>query len=133
MRQHSTPNGFTLIELLLVMVIIGILAVISVSVFWSAKNRGFEAAMQSDLKTAAIKQELFFEAHTTYAASSADLTGFSTSPGVTLEITYAETDGWAGITRHESASRQCGLLVGAAPEESAAPADAPGIVQCGEP
>jgi type IV pilus assembly protein PilA len=133
MRKHSTPNGFTLIELLLVIVIIGILAVVASSVFWRAKDRGFDATMQSDLKNAAIQQELYFEANLTYAASQADLPDYVTSPGVTLDVTYFGSDGWAGITSHHSATQVCGLLVGAADAAFAAPATKPGIVECGDP
>jgi prepilin-type N-terminal cleavage/methylation domain-containing protein len=131
MRRLPTREGFTLIELLMVIVIIGLLATIAMQVFWRAKNRGFEAAMQSDLKSAAVHQERYFEKHVTYAPSDANLTDFAASPGVTLSITYAQSDGWAGIVTHVSAMRNCGLLVGAAPAGSAGPATAPGVVECG--
>jgi prepilin-type N-terminal cleavage/methylation domain-containing protein len=123
-------EGFTLIELLMVIVIIGLLATIAMQVFWSAKNRGFEAAMQSDLKSAAIHQETYFSRHITYAPTDTDLTDFDPTPGVSLNITYAQTDGWAGIATHVSAMRHCGLMVGAAPAGSAGPATAPGVVAC---
>lgn len=131
MRRLPTREGFTLIELLMVIVIVGLLATIAMQVFWSAKNRGFEAAMQSDLKSAAVHQETYFSRHITYAPSQADLTEFDASPGVTLNITYAQPDGWAGIATHVSAMRHCGLLVGAAPAGSAGPATAPGVIECG--
>jgi prepilin-type N-terminal cleavage/methylation domain-containing protein len=133
MRRLPTKGGFTLIELLIVIVIIGILATIASSVFWRTKNRGFEAAMQSDLRTAAVQQEHYFESNAAYAAVSADLADYHTSPGVSLSITHADFDGWAGIATHQSATRQCGLLVGAAPAGSAGPASTPGLIECGEP
>jgi Tfp pilus assembly protein PilE len=120
-------------ELLVVIVIIGVLSTIAVSVFWRTKSRGFEAAMQSDLKTASAQQEHYFEANHTYADDPTDLENFHASPGVELTITYAELDGWAGITSHTSATRVCGLLVGAAPAGIAGPATAAGLVECGDP
>jgi prepilin-type N-terminal cleavage/methylation domain-containing protein len=133
MRRLPKREGFTLIELLMVIVIIGVLAVIATSVFWRAKNRGFEAAMQSDLKSASVYQEHYFESNRTYAPTTADLPTFVTSEGVTVQITYAAHDGWAAVATHSGAGRRCGLFIGAAPANLATPADEPGIVQCGEP
>jgi type IV pilus assembly protein PilA len=132
MRRLTKQQGFTLIELLIVIVIIGILATIAVKVFWSAKDRGLEATLQSDLKTAAIHQENFYERYFTYTLVEDSLTEFGTSPGVDLDITYAASDGWAAIVSSPSLiSRRCGLLIGAAPAGSAGPATIPGRVQCG--
>jgi prepilin-type N-terminal cleavage/methylation domain-containing protein len=125
--------GFTLIELLMVIVIIGLLATIASTVFWRTKARGFEAAMQSDLKTASVQQEHYFETHRRYAPAPSDLPHLTTSPGVSLQVTYADVDGWAGLATHQFASRRCGLLIGAAPAGSAGPATMPGIVECADP
>jgi prepilin-type N-terminal cleavage/methylation domain-containing protein len=133
MRRLPKPEGFTLIELLMVIVIIGVLAVIASSVFWRAKSRGFEAAMQSDLKAISVHQEHYFEEHSTYAPTIGGLTSFTPSDGVNVQITHAERTGWAAVATHTSALRRCGLFIGAAPANIAAPAEEAGIVQCGEP
>jgi prepilin-type N-terminal cleavage/methylation domain-containing protein len=123
--------GFTLIELLIVIVVVGLLAAISVPFFWRAKDRGLEAAMQSDLKTLATFQEAYYERLYVYAEEPVALPGFMTSPGVEIEIGYAESDGWAAIARHNSlATRQCGIIVGEAPPEPGAPATNQGVVTC---
>ncbi|MGH7465130.1 MAG: prepilin-type N-terminal cleavage/methylation domain-containing protein, partial [Longimicrobiales bacterium] len=122
---------FTLIELLIVIVIIGILAMIATSVFWNVKDRGLQASLQADLKTAATQQELYFAANDSYAPTRADLTELATSPGVLLTITYGAADGWAGITTHAGlASAACALMMNNAPPGSAPPAVTPGVIEC---
>ncbi len=133
MVKRPKREGFTLIELLIVIVIIGILATIVVSVYWRIKNRGYEASLQQDLRSAAMHQEQYFSANQTYASSASDLTDFDPSPGVLLTVNYAGTDGWAGVTTHPSMpDRACGLFVGAASAADAVPATSVGIQACGE-
>jgi prepilin-type N-terminal cleavage/methylation domain-containing protein len=123
--------GFTLIELLIVITIVGILATIAIRTFWDAKDRGLESSMKADLRKAVSEQELFFEENLTYAGSADALTSMSLSPGVSLEITYAAADGWAGVTTHGSlAGGRCGLLIGAATTGSADPAEVAGVIKC---
>lgn len=131
MRKLPTREGFTLVELLITIVIVGILAMIAVSQFWSAKDRGFETTMQSDLKTFAVQQENYYSSHNMYASSPESMALYSTSPGVQLTITYAAADGWAARTTHASVPNAvCGFYYGQAPAETGAPASVPGIVQC---
>lgn len=126
-----TREGFTLIELLIVIVIIGILAMIATSLFWSVKDRGLQASMQTDLKTAATQQELYYAVHNRYAPTAADLVDFHASPGVQLTIAYSGANGWSGVVTHSSiAGVQCGLVVNNAPLASAPPATMQGVVAC---
>lgn len=131
MRDLPRREGFTLIELLIVIVIIGILAMIATSLFWGVKDRGLQSSMQSDLKSAATQQELYFASNNTYAPTASDLVDFTASPGVLLTINYGQTDGWAGVVTHNSLTgAQCGLAVNNAPLASASPATAPGVISC---
>jgi prepilin-type N-terminal cleavage/methylation domain-containing protein len=53
-------KGFTLIELLIVVAIIGILAAIAIPQFSAYRQKAFNAAAQSDLKTMKTSLEGFY-------------------------------------------------------------------------
>jgi prepilin-type N-terminal cleavage/methylation domain-containing protein len=133
MLRFRNSAGFTLIELLISIVIIGLLAAIALNVFWSAKDRGLEAAMKSDLRTAAVQQERYHERNFSYSADPAVLADFTLSPGVSLSINYAQGDGWGGVATHPGLTLLCGMFVGGAPASSGFPATRPGIIHCQEP
>lgn len=125
--------GFTLLELMTVMIIIGLLAAIAISRFWSVKERAYRASVKNDLRTAAIQQERYFDKNMAYASNASDLPDFSDSPGVTITITWAANSGWAGTALHTSMPGQfCGYFMGPAPAGAAAPATSPGEIKCNE-
>ena len=76
--------GFTLIELLVVFVVIGILASIALDVFLDQRRKGWDAAIESDLRNAAITQETLLDRSGSgaYATGVAELlsAGFHSSP-----------------------------------------------------
>jgi prepilin-type N-terminal cleavage/methylation domain-containing protein len=127
------PNrsGFTLIELLIVIVLIGILAVIAQAYLWNAKDRALITNMQHDLKVLATQQEVYFARSLSYADDMIQLTDYTPSTGVQIQITYAQTDGWAATATHTSiAGVQCGVFHGNATAADAPPADRHGVVRC---
>jgi len=67
-------GGFTLIELLVVIAIIGILAAIAIPQFAAYRNRGFQAQVWSDLRTAGTSQEAYFVDNNKYSDTVSGLT-----------------------------------------------------------
>jgi prepilin-type N-terminal cleavage/methylation domain-containing protein len=124
-------NGFTLIELLIVLLLVAILATMGLNRFWAAKDRSLISTMTADLRSLATEQEIYFDRNLAYAGNLADLVDYAPSPGVTITLTIAQTDGWAGNAVHASlAGKQCGLFTGNAPQASGAPATVVGVIAC---
>jgi type IV pilus assembly protein PilA len=73
LRKERGDEGFTLIELLVVIIIIGILAAIAIPVFLNQRQKGWEAAVQSDLRNAATAQETYLTQNDSYTSVVADL------------------------------------------------------------
>ena len=75
LRKERGDEGFTLIELLVVIIIIGILAAIAIPVFLNQRQKGWEAAVKSDLRNAATAQETYLTESNTYTDNVAGLVG----------------------------------------------------------
>ena len=83
LRKERGDEGFTLIELLVVIIIIGILAAIAIPVFLNQRQKGWEAAVQSDLRNAATAQETFLTEKAAYTTNipALESVGFKYSDG----------------------------------------------------
>ncbi|WP_372594320.1 type IV pilin protein [Actinotalea sp.] len=81
--MDEKEQGFTLIELLVVIIIIGILAAIAIPVFLNQRQKGWDAAIKSDLKNAATAEETYLTDEGVYTGNIADLeaVGFKYSEG----------------------------------------------------
>lgn len=130
MMPRSDQPGFTLIELLVVVVIIGILAVISMYQSDQASRRANIASMQQDLRALTVQQEIFHNLNLHYA-SRAELTEFAATDGVTVDIPWVESHGYAAVATHiRLPDNSCAVFVGPAPAGVADPATEPGQIAC---
>jgi type IV pilus assembly protein PilA len=75
LRKSEGDQGFTLIELLVVIIIIGILAAIAIPVFLNQRKKGWDAAVQADLRNAVTSEETYLTANGIYTSDTADLEG----------------------------------------------------------
>jgi type IV pilus assembly protein PilA len=83
-EYRTSTEGFTLVELLVVVVVTGILATIALSAFLDQRRKGWDAAVESDLRNAATAQVTVLAGADEFAASipALEATGFHPSPGV---------------------------------------------------
>jgi prepilin-type N-terminal cleavage/methylation domain-containing protein len=116
-KTLSGQAGFTLIELLVVIAIIGILASVILASLDSARAKGTDAAMKSDLANALPQAELYYDAQspTAYtglctAATSANgvngmIVDAASKGGYGTPVTAASTAGTSTtVVCHDSAS-----------------------------
>ena len=124
-------QGFTLIELLIV--IIGILAAIAIPKFGKTREKAYFKAMQSDLRSLASQQELYYSqpgAAYSYSNAIGNLPDFVPSQGVSVGVVAGNNTGWSATAAHAAlaTAQTCAIFVGSA--TAVAPALTPGVIMC---
>ena len=99
--QDEREGGFTLIELLVVIIIIGILAAIAIPTFLKQREKGWLAAVKSDVKNVATAEESYGTdndgAYTT-TGSLIRAEGYNPSSDVTVKVALITTGSPAVVT-----------------------------------
>lgn len=75
--QKGHVRGFTLIELLVVIAIIGILSAVVLASLNTARDKGTDAAIQSNLSTIATQAEIFYDGNNKYGTTPVAATALS--------------------------------------------------------
>lgn len=98
MIYNTRSRGFTLIELLVVIAIIGVLSAVVLASLNTARSKGNDAAIQSDLSTVQIQAEIYYggTGNNTYGTAG---TSCSTASSLFVDSTIARA-----ITAAESAN-----------------------------
>ncbi len=99
MIKHKIPmhkiKGFTLIELLVVIAIIGILSSVVLASLNTARDKGADAAIKSDLAGIRSQAEIYFDTNANYGADTADCvtagTIFVDDANIAAAIAHAST------------------------------------------
>ena len=100
MKKFTLKKGFTLIELLVVIAIIGILSSVVLASLNTARNKGADAAIKSNLANARAEAEIFYDTGSTYSGVCA-LTG---SNVIGDSVTAAATAGGAAYSVSNTAN-----------------------------
>ena len=108
--MKNSNKGFTLIELLVVIAIIGILSSVVLASLTTARTKGQDAAIQSQLSNMRAQAELYYSTNSNKYASST-LTGGSCSTGVANSLfSSSTTNNLAALLSGQvaSATTDCG-------------------------
>ena len=107
MKLHSS-RGFTLIELLVVIAIIGVLSAVVLASLNTARSKGSDAAIQSDLGTIKSQAEIFYgDTSNSYGTAVANNSCAATVGTLFAEKTIAQAIAGADTANGTTGSITC--------------------------
>lgn len=120
LATSSTRRGFTLIELLVVIAIIGILSAVVLASLNTARTKGTDAAIKSNLSTVQTQAELYYNDNGNYGTAGASAAcsaagtpaGMFTNTTIKAAVTSAAT-AYGGSTADYTVTR-CAIGVSGA-------------------
>ena len=130
MMKQTLKRGFTLIELLVVIAIIGILASVVLASLNSARDKGADAAIKSNLNNIRAQAEIVYDdAGGDYAAvcANSNVSQAITAAGATC---YDDADEWGAEAVLSDSTYYCVNSTGAASTTGATSGLADGATAC---
>jgi prepilin-type N-terminal cleavage/methylation domain-containing protein len=126
----NSTRGFTLIELLVVIAIIGILSAVVLASLNTARSKGNDAAVQSDITGIRTQAQLYFGTNGNYGTNGADESDCAATDNLFADATVARQVA-AADAANGTADVTCNVAAdGAAYAVSAGLVSAPGSYYC---
>lgn len=97
-------KGFTLIELLVVIAIIGILAAVVLASLQTARDKGADAAIKSDIDSSRAQAELYYPANGQSYANVCTNTASDGTPGIAAMVAGVQSKGGVAYCNSDDSS-----------------------------